>query len=62
MTPPYVPTVHNEDDIQNFDNMFTEEPVQLTPDDPNELSHIDQSEFDGFEYVNPLLMNREDAV
>lgn len=62
VTPPYVPTVHTEDDIQNFDNMFTEEAVQLTPDDPNELTHIDQSEFDGFEYVNPLLMNREDAV
>ena len=26
------------------------------------ISKIDQSEFDGFEYVNPLLMSQEDCV
>ena len=26
------------------------------------IEKIDQSEFDGFEYVNPLLMSMEDCV
>ena len=26
------------------------------------LETIDQSEFDGFEYINPLLMSSDDAV
>ena len=26
------------------------------------ISKIDQSEFEGFEYVNPLLMSQEDCV
>ena len=26
------------------------------------IGKIDQSEFDGFEYVNPLLMSAEDVV
>ena len=48
--------------MENFDPAFTNEPVQLTPDDEMTLSKIDQSEFDGFEYVNPLLMSGEDCV
>jgi len=27
-----------------------------------QIEKIDQSEFDGFEYVNPLLMSLEDCV
>jgi len=61
--PPFKPKVDEEDDIlSNFDPQFTTEPVQLTPDDPSLLERIDQSEFDGFEYINPLLMSVEDAV
>jgi len=26
------------------------------------IAKIDQSEFEGFEYVNPLLMSQEDCV
>ena len=26
------------------------------------IDKIDQSEFDGFEYINPLLMSQEDCV
>ncbi len=26
------------------------------------IEKIDQSEFEGFEYINPLLMSREDSV
>ncbi|CAD6199804.1 unnamed protein product [Caenorhabditis auriculariae] len=46
----------------HFDQQFTDEPPQLTPDDPSIIAKIDQSEFDGFEYVNPLQMSREDSV
>ena len=60
--PPYIPHLTGEDDLANFDNMFTDEPVEFSPDDPAELARIDQSEFDGFEYINPLLMSGEDAV
>ena len=35
ITPPFKPNVSGEDDVlANFDNQFTSEPVQLTPDDP----------------------------
>lgn len=62
ISPPYKPRLRGERDLENFDPAFTNEPVQLTPDDEMTLSKIDQSEFDGFEYVNPLLMSGEDCV
>ena len=46
----------------NFDKQFTEEAVALTPPDESLLARIDQSEFEGFEYTNPLLMSAEDTV
>ncbi|KAI8795417.1 protein kinase C iota type-like isoform X1 [Biomphalaria glabrata] len=60
--PPYKPHIKHERDLEHFDPAFTNEPVRLTPDDPRSISEIDQSEFDGFEYVNPLLMSMEDCV
>ena len=58
--PPFKPKVDGEEDILlNFDPQFTTEPVHLTPDDPSLLDRIDQSEFEGFEYINPLLMSGE---
>ncbi|KAK6045209.1 kinase domain protein [Cooperia oncophora] len=60
--PPYNPSVENDRDLQHFDTQFTDEAPNLTPDDPNVIAKIDQSEFDGFEYVNPLQMSKEDAV
>lgn len=62
ITPPYKPLIRSERDLDHFDPAFTDEPVQLTPDDPKTINDIDQSEFDGFEYVNPLLMSMEDCV
>ena len=62
ITPPFIPRLTSESDLANFDNVFTDEEVQLTPDDDNELIPIDQTEFEGFEYINPLLLNREEAV
>ncbi|KAK3105007.1 hypothetical protein FSP39_015074 [Pinctada imbricata] len=62
ITPPYKPPLRSERDLEHFDPAFTDEPVQLTPDDPKVIEKIEQSEFDGFEYVNPLLMSMEDCV
>ena len=54
--------LENDKDLTNFPPEFTDEPVQLTPDDPGIIGRIDQTEFEGFEYVNPLLMSAEDVV
>lgn len=59
--PPYVPKIEN-DPLEHFDNTFTEEPVELTPPDQSIIDKIDQSEFEGFEFVNPEIMTVEDAV
>uniref|UniRef100_A0A672HDU9 protein kinase C n=1 Tax=Salarias fasciatus TaxID=181472 RepID=A0A672HDU9_SALFA len=48
--------------LDNFDAQFTNEPIQLTPDDDDVVKKIDQSEFEGFEYINPLLMSAEECV
>lgn len=60
--PPYKPRLDSDRDLANFPPEFTDEPVLLTPDDPRVIEKIDQSEFEGFEYVNPLLMSLEDCV
>lgn len=62
VAPPYVPRLDSDRDLAHFPPEFTDEPVQLTPDDPSIIDRIDQSEFEGFEYVNPLLMSLEDCV
>ncbi|KAJ8982857.1 hypothetical protein NQ317_002264 [Molorchus minor] len=59
---PYKPRLDSDRDLANFPPEFTDEPVHLTPDDPRVIEKIDQSEFEGFEYVNPLLMSLEDCV
>ncbi|EDW74189.2 uncharacterized protein Dwil_GK21803, isoform C [Drosophila willistoni] len=62
--PPYIPNLDPGDPYMttNFDVQFTREPPELTPDDPHVIDNIDQTEFEGFEYVNPLLMSLEDCV
>ena len=60
--PPYKPPVQNERDLNNIDELFTREPVMLTPDTPNTLARIQQNEFDGFEYINPLILSDEIPV
>ncbi|XP_070509230.1 atypical protein kinase C-like [Chironomus tepperi] len=66
VTPPFKPRLDSDRDIRedlaNFPPEFTDEPVHLTPDDERIIEKIDQSEFEGFEYVNPLLMSLEDCV
>uniref|UniRef100_A0A3B3TFQ4 Protein kinase C n=1 Tax=Paramormyrops kingsleyae TaxID=1676925 RepID=A0A3B3TFQ4_9TELE len=60
--PPFKPNISGEFGLDNFDTQFTNEPIQLTPDDDDTLRKIDQSEFEGFEYINPLLMSAEECV
>nr|QPF70847.1 atypical protein kinase C [Locusta migratoria] len=62
VAPPYKPRLESDRDLANFPPEFTDEPVHLTPDDTRVIEKIDQSEFEGFEYVNPLLMSLEDCV
>ncbi|XP_075058209.1 protein kinase C iota type [Mixophyes fleayi] len=62
VVPPFKPNICGEFGLDNFDVQFTNEPVQLTPDDEDVMRKIDQSEFEGFEYINPLLMSAEECV
>ena len=65
MRPPFQPRLEGERDPTNFPPEFTNEPITLTPLTPDEdrvIDQIDQSEFEGFEYVNPLLMTFDDCV
>ncbi|XP_003383504.1 PREDICTED: atypical protein kinase C-like [Amphimedon queenslandica] len=62
ITPPYKPRIDSDRDPSNFDPQFVTEPIQFTPDDPETIGHIDQSEFAGFEYINPLLMSKIEEV
>ncbi|XP_068589048.1 protein kinase C zeta type isoform X2 [Cebidichthys violaceus] len=62
MTPPFKPQITDDYGLENFDTQFTNEPVQLTPDDADVIKRIDQSEFEGFEYINPLLLSTEESV
>ena len=34
VTPPYKPHLESDRDLEHFDPQFTEEPVELTPDEP----------------------------
>lgn len=60
--PPYKPPVQSERDLANIDELFTREPVVLTPETPNTLARIQQNEFEGFEYINPLILSDDIPV
>lgn len=62
VVPPFKPQITDDYGLENFDTQFTSEPVQLTPDDEDVIKRIDQSEFEGFEYINPLLLSTEETV
>ncbi|XP_064153815.1 protein kinase C zeta type isoform X2 [Anguilla rostrata] len=62
VTPPFKPQMTDDYGLDNFDTQFTNEPVQLTPDDEDVIKRIDQSEFEGFEYINPMLVSTEESV
>ncbi|XP_076659616.1 protein kinase C isoform X2 [Halictus rubicundus] len=50
--PPIRPRIRNDKDTMNFDAEFTGEDPVLTPEDPEEVSCINQEEFQDFSYVN----------
>ena len=43
----------NSRDTSNFDSEFTREAPNLTPTDKLFIMNLDQTEFDGFTYINP---------
>jgi classical protein kinase C len=47
-------------DTSNFDADFTGETVKLTPGDKLFLMNMDQTEFDGFSFVNPQFVQHFD--
>nr|CDJ87250.1 Serine threonine protein kinase-related and Protein kinase domain containing protein [Haemonchus contortus] len=51
--PPFKPKLRSSDDVSNFDTEFTHEVPRLTPVDRLFLMNLDQSEFEGFSFVNP---------
>ena len=63
VNPPYKPILESDRDCNNFLPEYTDEPVMFTPpDDQSAIEAIDQTEFEGFEYVNPLLMSAAEIV
>ena len=60
--PPHVPKIHDAQDSDNFPNEYTAEPTEFTPVDKSTVNKIDQSEFRGFSYVNPLLTSSQDEA
>lgn len=60
--PPYEPPTESDRDLAHFDPDFTQLPVCFTPDDMNLISKLDQSEFDGFDYVNPFILTEGPVV
>jgi len=53
LQPPYKPKLSSGRDTGNFDKEFTSEAPKLTPTDKLFIMNLDQTEFDGFTYVNP---------
>lgn len=48
----FIPQKHRKD-VSNFDRQFTSEKTDLTPTDKLFMMNLDQTEFNGFSYLNP---------
>ncbi|VDK47042.1 unnamed protein product [Anisakis simplex] len=51
--PPFKPKLKSATDVSNFDSEFTHEVPKLTPIDRLFLMNLDQTEFEGFSFINP---------
>jgi serine/threonine protein kinase len=61
--PPLLPKIISEQDLTNFPNEFTNQSLTLTPDKISAIDKVDESEFhefQGFEYINPVLVRMDD--
>jgi len=57
---PYVPNFKNKLDVSNFEDEFTNEPIQLSPIQGT-LDAFEQELFRGFTYVNDNLPTIEES-
>ncbi|EHB16593.1 Protein kinase C iota type [Heterocephalus glaber] len=62
VVPPFKPNISEGFGLDNFDSEFTNELVQLTPDDNDIVRELDGYEFAGFEYINGLMMHEEEGI
>ncbi|XP_021950827.1 protein kinase C, brain isozyme isoform X6 [Folsomia candida] len=51
--PPFKPRIKHRKDVSNFDKQFTLEKLELTPTDKLFMMNLDQTEFQGFSFLNP---------
>ncbi|VEN59067.1 unnamed protein product [Callosobruchus maculatus] len=51
--PPFKPKIKHRKDVSNFDKQFTSEKTDLTPTDKLFMMNLDQTEFNGFSFLNP---------
>jgi len=54
--PPFIPDVKGDHDVSQIDPMFVRETPNISPSQPNNIDKADQSNFEGFTYVNESSM------
>jgi len=57
--PPYIPPVTSEDDISQIDPVFVEEPARISVSEGTQIDKDEQSNFEGFTYVNESSMEKK---